>query len=372
MMGTIASMELRSGWKGLAMFGVLVLVVSAGMPQILPAYRESFTEDLEGASRVHIQVPEQQGAMVNLSWEPEENATLYLVLEDNSSTFLTAQVKHLGNQTAISFPRDFEEKRYYAVLALFTNLSNLSLANLFTAQRKLVGITATGAPSNPFQELMDNPAYQGFSQGRDINPLQVDGFIILEFFSWWWMLAGLFVAYLSVSVVAGDFENRRMDIYLSTPISRHRYLLEKFLSLAVIALYIILVATGGLVAGIASIGALNKVPAQAAFMSLFGCFPFLLGIAALGMLTAVLFQKVKVGMGVTFAAVFAQFFLYTFGNYTSALAWMKTISIFNYWDYAAPILDGVFKIGDFAVLSAVAAALVVMTLWAFSSKDIPA
>ncbi|HDS59234.1 MAG TPA: hypothetical protein ENN54_02935 [Thermoplasmatales archaeon] len=372
MRGTIAGMELRSGWKGLAIFGVLVLVVSAGMPQILPAYRESFTEDLEGASRVHIQVPEQQGTLVNLSWEPEKNATLYLVLEDNSSTFLTSQVKYLGNQTALSFPRDFEDKRYYAVLALFTNVSNASLADLFTAQRRLIGIATTGDPSNPFQELLDNPAYQGFSRGRDINPLQVDGFIILEFFSWWWMLAGLFVAYLSVSVVAGDFENRRMDIYLSTPISRRRYLLEKFLSLSVISLYVILVATGGLVAGIAGIGALEEVSARAVFLSLFGCLPFLLSVAAVGMLAAVLFQKVKVGMGVTFAAVFAQFFLYTFGNYTSSLAWMKSISIFHYWDYAAPILDGVFRWGDFVVLGAVAAVLLGMALWAFNTRDVPA
>jgi ABC-2 type transport system permease protein len=372
MMGGIASMELRSGWKGLTMFGVLVLLVSAGMPQILPTYRDSFTEDLEGASRVNIEVPELSGALVNLSWESDENATAYAVLEDNSSMFLGAQVKYFGNQTTFSFPKDFEEKRYYAVLAIFGNVSNATFIDLFTAKRTLIGIAATGTPSNPFQDLIDNPAYQGFSRGRDINPLEVDGFIILEFFSWWWMLAGLFVAYLSVSIVAGDFENRRMDIYLSTPISRRRYLLEKFLSLSVIALYLILVATLGLVAGVVSIGGLDELPAQAAFLSLLGCFPFLLAIAAVGILAAVLFQKVKVGMGVTFAAVFAQFFLYTFGNYTSTLAWMKTISIFHYWDYAAPILDDVFKLGDFAVLGTVAAIITALALWAFDYKDIPA
>jgi len=372
MKGRMAVMELRSGWKGLAMFGVLVLLVSAGMPQILPAYRESFTEDLEGADRVHIEVPEQQGAMINLSWVPVENATGYVVLEDNSSAFLTSRIQYFGNMTNISFPMYFEEKRYYAVMAIHTNLSNASWMDLLSAQRQLVGIAATGTPDNPFEELMDNPAYQGFSRGRTINPLEIKGFIIIEFFSWWWMLAGLFVAYLSVSVIAGDFENRRMDIFLSTPISRRQYILEKFISLALIALYVIGVATAGLIAGVAGLGALDKLPPHAAFLSLFGCFPFLLVIAAVGILCAVGFQKVKVGMGVTFAAVFAQFFLYTFGNYTDALAWMKTISIFNYWDYAAPLLDDVFKLGDFVVLAVVAGVILAAGLWLFDQKDVPA
>ncbi|MFO8132396.1 MAG: ABC transporter permease [Thermoplasmatota archaeon] len=372
MSGRMALMELRSGWKGLAMFGVLVLLVSAGMPQILPAYRESFTEDLAGASRVHIEVPEQQGATIHLSWEPNVNATMYVVLEDNSSTFLTSRVQYLGNQTNISFPKTFEEKRYYAVMAILSNVSNASWADLLSAQRQLVGIAATGTPDNPFEELMDNPAYQGFTRGRTINPLEIKGFIIVEFFSWWWMLAGLFVAYLSVSVIASDFENRRMDIFLSTPISRRRYILEKFLSLALTALYVIGVATIGLVAGVAGLGALSELPAHAVFLSLLGCFPFLLVIAAVGILCAVAFQKVKVGMGVTFAAVFAQFFLYTFGNYTPALAWMKTVSIFNYWDYAAPLLDDVFKLGDFAVLAAIAGVVLAVALWLFDHKDVPA
>ena len=137
------------------------------------------------------------------------------------------------------------------------------------------------------------------------------------------------------------------------------------------AFYIIGVATVGLVAGLVSIGALNDLPADATFLSLFGCYPFLLVIAAVGILAAVIFQKVKIGMGVTFAMVFAQFFLYTFGNYTTSLEWMKTVSIFNYWDYAAPLLDNVFKLNDFFVLTVVAVLVLFLGLYFFEKKDVP-
>ena len=72
-------------------------------------WNDSDITDLQGSSRVTIEVPEQQGTLINLSWEPEKNASGYVVLEDNSSTFLTSQIRYFGNQTAISFVKNFEE-----------------------------------------------------------------------------------------------------------------------------------------------------------------------------------------------------------------------------------------------------------------------
>jgi ABC-type transport system involved in multi-copper enzyme maturation permease subunit len=89
------------------------------------------------------------------------------------------------------------------------------------------------------------------------------------------------------------------------------------------------------------------------------------------MLTAVLFQKVRTGMGVTFAFVFAEFFLYTFGGFSKSLEWMKTISIFNYWDYSSVIIDDLFKPGDFIILTALAIVLIAIGVWVFEKKDVP-
>ena len=361
MFGRIACMELRTGWKGLLIFGLLVIIVSAGMPLIFPTYRNSLIEELEGASKVNLELPNEQGGNITLSWEPLENATSYMVLEDNRSSMVMAKLKYMGNETSITFEKDFEEKRYYAVMAVLNG----------TSDPVLIGIAATEKSEDPFQELMQNPAYAGLTGGRSISMLEVKGFIALEFFSWWWMLAGLFIAYLSVSVIARDFENKRMDVMFSTPISRRRYLVEKFSTMSVIALFIVLVASAGLAGGLTSINALNEISAEAVFLSLIGCLPFLMVIAAVGMLTAVFFQKVRVGMGITFAFVFAEFFLYTFGSFSKNLEWMKTISLFNYWDYLAVIIDGLFKTIDFIVLTILAIVLLIIGIWVFEKKDIP-
>jgi len=361
MLGRITYMELRTGWKGLLIFGILILVVSASMVQIFPVFRDSLTEELEGANQVSLELPNEQGGNITLSWEPLENATSYLVLEDTRVSMVTAKIAYSGEETSITFEKDFEEKRYYAVMAVIDE----------TSDPLLIGIATTEKGEDPFKELLKNPVYAGFTGGRSISMLEVKGFVTLEFFSWWWMLAGLFIAYLSVSVIANDFENKRMDVMLSTPISRRRYLLEKFGAMSVIALLMILVAIVGLAGGLASIDALSEFSAATAALSLIGCLPFLMVIAAVGILTAVLFQKVRTGMGVTFAFVFAEFFLYTFGGFSKSLEWMKTISIFNYWDYSSVIIDDLFKSGDFVILTVVAIVLVVIGVWVFEKKDIP-
>jgi ABC-2 type transport system permease protein len=362
MIGRIAYMELRTGLKGLLIFGLLVIIVSAGMPLIFPTYRDALTEELVGANKVNLELPNEQGGMITLSWEQHENATSYMVLEDNHSIMVTPKIKYMGENTSINFEKDFEEKRYYAVMAVLYQ----------TPDPVLIGIATTEKGKDPFQELMQNPAYAGFTGGRNISMLEAKGFITLEFFSWWWMLAGLFIAYLSVSVIASDFENKRMDVMLSTPISRRRYLLEKFSAMSVIALFIVLVAIVGLAGGLANINALGEFSTEAVFLSLIGCLPFLMVIAAVGMLTAVLFQKVRVGMGITFAFVFTEFFLYTFGGFSKSLEWMKTISIFKYWDYSSVIIDDLFKAGDFVILAVLAFVLIIISIWVFEKKDIPA
>ncbi len=361
MFGRIAFMELKTGWKGLLIFGLLVLIISAGIPMIFPTYRDSLIEQLEGASKVHLALPDEQGGIITLSWEPLEAATSYMVLEDNRSSMVTPNIKYMGNKTSITFEKDFEEKRYYAVMAVVDE----------TSDPVLIGITATEKGEDPFQELLKNPAYAGFTGGRNISMLEVKGFVALEYYGWSWMLTGLFIAYLSVSLIASDFENKRMDVMFSAPISRKRYLLEKFTAMGVMALFIVLVQIAGLTWGLASINALNEFSANAVLLSLIGSLPFLMVIAAVGIATAIFFQKVRTGMGITFAFVFAEFFLYTFGGFSKSLEWMKTISIFKYWDYFSVIIDGLFKTGDFLILALLATVLIVTTIQVFQKKDIP-
>jgi ABC-type transport system involved in multi-copper enzyme maturation permease subunit len=68
--------------------------------------------------------------------------------------------------------------------------------------------------------------------------------------------------------------------------------------------------------------------------------------------------------------LFAQFLLYTFGSFSKNLELMKTISIFNHWDYSSVIIDGLFKAVDFIGLTVLAIVLLIIGVWVFKNKDI--
>ncbi|MBU6997702.1 MAG: ABC transporter permease subunit [Theionarchaea archaeon] len=356
MVGNVILMEFKSGWKGFFIFAFLILLISAGMPQLFPSYRDSLITELEGAQNVSLTVPEE--GEITLAWKPVEGAS-YLVLQDTRSSMVTAQPIYRGEETRITLPGNGGEDRYYAVMAVVDDTEIL------------VGIATTAEMKDPLEDYMNNPIYAGFTGGRHMNLLEAKGFIVVEFFSFWWILAGLFIAYVSVSTITGDFEGKRMDLIFSTPISRERYILEKFTAMSVMSLVIILVAATGLISSIAAMELSSEFDSKTAISALIGCLPLLMTLAAFGMLTAVIFQKTRVGIGVAFAFVIGGFLLNTFGGYSESLEWMKSLSIMNYWDYYSVIFDSVFKMGDFVGLFIAAFMLIGLTILIFRKKDIP-
>jgi ABC-2 type transport system permease protein len=360
MIGRIVFREIRAAWKILLMFCLLMIIYSAGIVAMFPFYRSSLTEELEGANRVNIELPNEPQGNITLTWDSLDNATGYMVLEDNRSSMLTAKIKYTGNETNITFQKDFTEKRYYAVMALLEGASD----------PVLVGIVTTEG-SDPFKELLENPFYKSFTGGRSISMLEVKGFITLEFFMLWTILAGMFIAYISVSIVAGDFENRYMDILLSKPISRRQYLAEKFATMSIISLILALTASLGIITGLSYTNSLNELSPQTVLLSLVGGLPVLMVIAAVSILVAVKFQKIRTGMGISFAFVFAQLFMRTFGSFSRSLELMKAISIFEYWDYTSVVFDNVFKAADFIGLTIVSVLILIASILVFERKDIP-
>lgn len=355
----VVFMEFRSGWKGVSIFALLILVISYGMPQLYPSYRDSITMELEGASNVHIEVPEELGDDITLSWTSMEGASYYLVLEDTRISMVTAEPVYMGNESSITFPKKSQEDHYYAVMGIADDT------------QVLIGIAFTGKEKDPLEEYMNNPLYAGFTGGRALSMLEAKGFITVEFFSFWWILAGLFIAYISVTAVTGDFEGKRMDLIFSTPISRRRYILEKFAAMSFVSLALVLAAMAGLISGIAAVDLTSEFDSHTAVGAMLGSVPFFMVIAAFGILTAAIFQKTRVGIGVAFALVLGAFFLSTFGGYSESLEWMKVLSIMTYWDYYSMIFDGVFKMGDFIGLFAVSFMVIVMAFLIFERKDIP-
>ncbi len=396
MIGKTFLMELRTSWKVLFLFLVIVWVTAYGIVEMFPLFKESFEEELEGAQNVHIVIPDESGGMIELSWVEIPNATEYIVLQDNRTEMLTAaillmsidnssfedmlemigqmssgtnisggistSVIYNGPDTNMSIPNEFNETIYFAIISY----------DAVTETPVPVGMQSTGGGGNPYEEMMNNPSFSGFTRGRVVDIMEIDGFLTFEFFGWFWMMAGFFLAYVSVTMITSDYETKRMDLIFSTPLSRTQYILEKFGAQVFMCLMLSFFAYAGLAMGIADLGMFSDFSNSAIFWAVFTGFPFYMAICAFGILCAVLFHSGKAGMGLNFGFVIIAFIFLTFSGFAKSLEKMQYLSIMYYWDYMSVIVDNEINWGSFCVLVVLSAAFVTLAIWIFNKRDIPA
>jgi ABC-type transport system involved in multi-copper enzyme maturation permease subunit len=361
----IIIMELKTGWKGILVFTFIILLAAGGFPSFYPTIKESSQEDLEGVEFLNIEVPEEPGGMINLSWEAVPGAISYRILEDNASTVQNKLSESIRNftttQTNLSVPYDFDEKHYYAVYFILDE----SLDPVY------LGVTSTSAGGTAFDTLLENPAYQGLAGGREISFLDIRGFLALEIFSWWVLLVGIYLAYRAVASVAEDYQEKRMDLIFSTPLSRRNYILGKFTSHFIVTVFICFIASAVMTGAVAAIGEGDNAGASVIYGTVFASVPLLLCIQAFGILGAVYFKSTRAGMGLAFLFIFSQYALNIVASVSKSMQNAKYATIMYYWDYTGILLGDGVNGGHFAVLTVLTAIFLILAIWAFEHQDIP-
>lgn len=358
MIGSTLLMEYRMRWKGLTLFLLIILLCAGGFPQFYPAVQTSMGDQLEGAENVELTV---ENETVELSWIDLPNVTEYQVIEDNKTFMITPTLIYNGTENHTQAVYNKNVSQYFAVLAYFNG----------TSEPILLGMAATAEGTSPFDQLMESSFYKGFVGDRDISMTEITGFLSVEFYSWWFILAGLYVGYISVSSVARDFEEKRMDIIFSTPISRKRYLLEKFGALSLYTLLVVLLAGGIMIASINSLGMGSDIDQGYIMLSLIASWPVLLIMQAVAVLFSVYFADSRPAVGMTLMFGFFEYALQIVANIAEKFSSVGNYGILGYWDYNQILFDKVFGVWDFVGLIVVTALLMLFAIVLFDKKDIP-
>jgi len=356
--------ELRNKWKGLTIFLVVALIVVGGMVQLFPVVVDAMEEDveeLEGQEKVRVKV---ENGNVTLDWDPVENATYYRILEDTGSHMATYEVVEESvddNETTLFY--DTEEERYFAVVAVLEDVR----------EEVFVGMGSTIERKSPMEELMEAPYFRAFTAGRpDVDFRYIEGFLSVELYSWWFLLVGLYLAYISVNGVTDDYEERRLDILFSNPISRRRFLTEKFLVLSFYTFVLLFVSAVVLIGSLHSVGELEKFGVWTALATMLGSWPLFLVVIAFSMLFAVKFKRSRTAVGLSLMIALVMYALHIAGNMVDALEWVTTFTILSYWDYNSVLLDEIFKTEHFLGLIILALIIFVAAILIFEREDIPA
>lgn len=167
--------------------------------------------------------------------------------------------------------------------------------------------------------------------------------------------------------LAGEEEQRTLDLVVAAPIDRRRIVVEKFAAIVLLMLGIglalwLAIATIGRVLG------LDVSPANAAAATL---HLVLLGIAfgAIAMLLGCLWGRRSVAIAVTASLAVGTFLLDAFAPAVRGAEWAAELTPFYYYGESLPLQNGL-ELGHAGVLLAVAATALIGAVVAFDRRDV--
>ncbi len=353
MKGRTFSFELKNRWKGLTIFLVIVIIFMAGYIQIFPSISKPFEEDLEGSEYVDIEVDED-AEVIRLDWKELDDASNYTLKVNVVSQMVQPIDSIEGIQdNSYEYPMRKEDgemtELYFAVVGVYED-----------STEEFVGMSTNTERRNPFEELM------GFDW------TDIGDFVSMLYDMWFVLLVGLYLGYISVNSITSEFEEKRMDILLSTSLSRKQFLLEKFSALSFYTLMLLLTTALAMILSVYSVGESSSLSPYQIFLSMIISLPLFLVIIAFSFLVSVRFKSSRIAVGLTFFFIFVNYAVHLVADMAETLEVVKSYSLMTYWDFNSVLSDSVVNFVDIGLLSMIALILFVLAVFVFERSDIPA
>lgn len=346
-------LEFKNNWRGLLIFLLLVAIIIGGMIQTFPSMTDAFDQTLEGQENVDIDIVKyDEYANVSLVWYDNfswvNNYTLKIGL---TPQMLTPEdvVYGLENNSYV-YRLDLEEgnipERYFVVVAEGLD------------QNEFVGIETNVEKTNPFEEIW------GIDYG------DVRGVISMFWGMFFVLLIGIYIGYLAVNSISKDFDERRMDIILSQPISRRQYFLEKISMVSIYTLFVLLIVSLVSIASVHSLGELDSVSASTLFLTTMLSWPVFLVIISVCFLVSIFFENSKKALGFGFLFVLFMFGIQMVSDLTEGLEYLKTFTIISYWNHESLFYGESINWMGIGFLLALFFIILFAALTLFEKKDI--
>ncbi|MFC4439302.1 MULTISPECIES: ABC transporter permease [Natrialbaceae] len=228
-------------------------------------------------------------------------------------------------------------------------------------------IRETGAELDAYLETLPPEVARAFV--GDVTTLTtIEGYLVSQLYQFAWViLLGIYFAYAAGSTVAGEVERGRADMLLSLPITRARFVVEKFLAFVPAIVALNAVTFAGIYAGIVLV---DESIDLADIVAVHGVSVlYLLACAGVGLLASVSFDSIRRAQVVGAGVVFGTFLLDSI-TYDTDYEWIGALSVSRYFDPAEILVAGDLEWTGVLVLAAVTVGLVAASAIVFERKDI--
>jgi ABC-2 type transport system permease protein len=219
-----------------------------------------------------------------------------------------------------------------------------------------------------FDELFEHPAFSALRKSV-ITMASLEGFLIMELYQWGIeiLLAG-YTIFFAASLVAGEIEDKTIDLLLANPVSRTRVLLEKFAALAGMIFLVNIVLLVGVLAGAQYIQEDMNVTWLVYTHILL--MPFLLAVGSYATLLSVVFDDARKAFSIGFGILMGSFMVDSISLMSETYAVIGKVTLFHYFDPGKVLIFHEIDWGAQVTLLTVAVILLGVAVVWFKKRDI--
>ncbi|MBY9000384.1 MAG: ABC transporter permease subunit [Candidatus Heimdallarchaeota archaeon] len=230
--------------------------------------------------------------------------------------------------------------------------------------------------SEVFTTILESPIYQAMLGELGLidisqwsGAFQMYIFLILEYFL---LFTTIFV---TTKIITSEIDKKTLDVMLSYPIPRWRFLLEKFggyLFYCLLYPLVIMLFTFASTKYVQYNNAhLNvEIDYIALTYALIGTWMLFFSLGALALLCSVILLDSRKAVVGSAAVIFGMYLLNRIGGMTESVEFIKYFSVFNYMDPNSIMSSGTFPVGDFFILLGVGLAALVVALIIFQKREL--
>lgn len=218
----------------------------------------------------------------------------------------------------------------------------------------------------PYLDMLPTGLLEAFEMSGGIS--SPGAYFGSQFFQVWVILAAMLAIGLGTRGAAGENAAGTIEIPLSAPLSRTRYLVTTIATQVVGVALLAVVAVGSVLA----IGPLIDVSFDLRAFAAVGVLSFAFGCAIAGVSTLVSVVTLDRGRSIGFGALLLilMYLLILVALLEPSVDWLKYLSAFHYYRPAAVIDRGVLPVGETALFGAVAIAAWGLAVWRFRTRDL--
>ncbi len=225
-----------------------------------------------------------------------------------------------------------------------------------------------------FQFILDNPIYQsilGNLAGAMFTSWE--GAFYLYIFVWLEMVIVFITVFKPTRLVTNEIDKKTLDVALSYPIPRWRYLLEKY---SVYLTYNLFYPVFIMLSGYIGTLALRPFDAEASmnytllFYASISVWLYFFALGSISILISTIFLDSRKALAVAGMLIIGMYLLVRIGSAAESLNFLQYISIFHYFSPGNIMANGGFIVGEFFIVFGVGIVCLVAALWIFQKREL--